>query len=612
MSQQPNFYIGPKKPGYIEKYGIQWKKGLNTLDVELFCFREKLEKRMTANLGGVWPHEHFMNAAKILWPEKDPIDPKTGRHVHVPVKFVWTEWAVKMLKNFCKYEVVTIAGGSGFGKSQVAAIWLIINFLCDPSNTLCFATSTTIGASKKRIWGKIVQYWTPIEKLVSCGKLVDSMRVIRYVENGEAVKGDLAGITLVPAEKKKEKDALEKLRGMHQLRIIFCADELGALSPSVPEAAFMNLKVGTKFFRFVGTDNPYSYVDAFGEISEPLDGWNSITIEDEEWPTKRGKCLHFDLLKNPNILAGRKLYDWMPTQEDIDKEIAIHGGKTSAFYQMYRGFWPQADVVDQIYTEVEIINSKGLEKAIWRDNELVKISFLDPSFTNGGDRTISYFATVGLNLDGIKTLQFDEFLQFKEDVTDTKLTRPQQLAYWWMKMCLDRGVAPRMAGMDSSGTGMTLAAVIHTIWSKDIFCINFGSKASDKPVSAYDPTPSHERYVNAATELWVSGKEYLRSNQVRGISREMMTEMVYRKLDRAGERNLNVRMKLVPKSEMKIKYGKSPDIAEAGLGCIAIARERLALDSSSAIKKQDKVNVSSGEQSFKSLFRKFQGIYQNT
>lgn len=580
-----------------------------SLFVELICFREKLDGKLPYNLGGAWPHEHFINAAKMLWPEEDRVDPRTGQKIHVPVKFIWSPWAVKIIKNFCKYEVVTIAGGAGFGKSEICAIWLIINFLCDPPNTLCFATSTTIGASKKRIWGKVIKYWTAVEKMMTCGKLVDSAGMIRYVENGVPVKGDLAGITLVPAEKKKEKDALEKLRGMHQLRIIFCADELGALSPSVPEAAFLNLKVGTKFFRFAGTDNPFSYVDAFGEISQPIEGWNSITIEDEEWLTKRGKCLHFDLLKNPNILEGRVIYPWMPSQEDIDKEMSVHGGKTSAFFQMYRGFWPQGDVIDQIYTEIEIINAKGLEKAIWLDNNLVRISFLDPSFTNGGDRTIAYFATVGTNIEGIKTLQFDEFLQFKEDVTDTKLTRPQQLAYWWMKMCQDRGVAPRFAGMDASGTGITLASVIHTIWSKEIYSASFGSKATENPVSAYDPTPANERYVNLATEIWVSGKEYLRSNQIRGISQEMMGEMVYRKLDRMGERNLNVRMKLMPKAEMKVKFGKSPDIAEAGLGCILLARDRLALDSHVAIRKQDTVNNASGENPWKSKFRKFADVY---
>lgn len=603
------YFVGPPEKGYISKYGMQWKKGYPLLFVELTCFRMKLAKKIPADLGGVEAWQHFIQIAKMLWPEKDGVDAQ-GRRVPVSVKFVWHPWAVKIIQKLCANEVVAIAGGGGWGKSECLAIWLIIHFLSDPKNTLCFATSTTIASSKKRIWGKIVRYWSAIEKQMNCGKLVDSAGMIRYVENGEPVQGDLAGITLVPAEKKKEKDALARLRGMHQKRIIFCADELGSLSPSVAEAAFMNLKLSADYFQFTGIDNPSSYTDAFGEIAIPIDGWNSISVEDEEWVTPRGICLHFDLTRNPNILEGSKVYSWMPTQEDIDVEMRVHGGNTAAFWQMYRGFWTPVEVSDQIYTEIEVINAKGMEKAVWLNDNLVRISFLDPSFTNGGDRSIACFATVGLNIEGFKTLQFDEWLTFQEDITDKSLTRSQQMAIWWRKACIDRYVAPRYAGYDATGGGGPLGDVIDTLYSRETFRLQFGGKASDLPVSAYDPTPANERYVNSCTEIWFSGKEYLRSGQIRGIDRKMLQEMCMRKMDRTMERSLNIRMKVMPKSDMKTKHGLSPDYCEAAMGCIAIARKFLALDSSSAVKAQDTVNKKpDGSNTFKSMFQKLASVY---
>jgi hypothetical protein len=605
-----NWYIGEPSKGYISKYDINWKKGFPLLFIELLCFREKLEGRIKPQRGGIEAWQHFINAAKMLWPENDSVDAQ-GRRIVVSVKFVWHPWAVKIIQELCRNEVVAIAGGGGFGKSEVLATWLIINFLCDPKNTLCFATSTTIASSKKRIWGKIVRYWSAIEKQMTCGKLVDSAGMIRYVENGDPVQGDLAGITLVPAEKKKEKDALARLRGMHQKRIVFCADELGSLSPSVPEAAFMNLKLSADFFRFTGIDNPSTYTDAFGEIAIPVDGWNSISVEDEVWKTPRGICLHFDLTKNPNILEGRKVYNWMPTQEDIDTEMKVHGGNTAAFWQMYRGFWTPIEVSDQIYTEIEVVNAKGMEKAVWLNDNLVKISFLDPSFTNGGDRSIACFATVGMNLDGFKTLQFDEWLEFQEDMTDKTLTRSQQMVQWWRKACIDRKVAPRYAGYDATGGGGPFGDVVDVMFSRETFRLHFGKTASELPVSAYDPTPSNERYANAVTEIWYSGKEYLRSNQIRGIDKKMLYEMCGRKLDRSGERSLNVRLKVLPKSEMKSKFGMSPDYAEAAMGCLAIARSLLSLDSSTAIRAQDNINPGAKDTpSFKEAFRKFRDVYQ--
>ena len=79
-----------------------------------------------------------------------------------------------MLKAACRNRYLAIAGSGGFGKSEFFALWLIVNFLADPANTICLATSITVSVSKKKLWGKVVTFWTPLEKLGFPGKLVDS------------------------------------------------------------------------------------------------------------------------------------------------------------------------------------------------------------------------------------------------------------------------------------------------------------------------------------------------------------------------------------------------------------------------------------------------------
>ena len=70
---------------------------------------------------------------------------------------------------------------------------------------MCLATSITVCVSRKKLWGKITAYWTPCEALGMPGKLVDSLSIIRYVDaDGVAIKGDLAGISLITGEKRKE------------------------------------------------------------------------------------------------------------------------------------------------------------------------------------------------------------------------------------------------------------------------------------------------------------------------------------------------------------------------------------------------------------------------
>ena len=156
MAEEPSYYLGEPRPGYFERHGVNWKKGTKLIHIELAMFREKMAERMPRDLGGVGPSWHFKAIAMSLWPEES----RDGNP-----HFIWNSWADRMLKAACKKRYVAIAGSGGFGKSEFFAIWLIVNFLCDPANTICLATSITVSVSKKKLWGKVVSFWTPLEKL---------------------------------------------------------------------------------------------------------------------------------------------------------------------------------------------------------------------------------------------------------------------------------------------------------------------------------------------------------------------------------------------------------------------------------------------------------------
>lgn len=601
---------GPKRDGFRYLYGINFDPRISDLEIALFMFRERLETTLknpnATFVGNRGPEWFFKQIALMLWPEESTPDQ--------PISFKWHPWAEKMIFEACRNPYLAIAGCSGLGKSEVMAIWPIINYIADPINTLCMVTSTTVASSKQRIWGKIIKYWFPLQKLGFPGKLIESLHVIRFMDaNGESPFGDTSGITMVPAEKQQEKNAMGKLIGIHPVKLIFVADELSELSPAITEAVFYNLSRGCKQLQFTGISNPKSYFDTFGEFAKPKAGWASITVDDDEWETDRGKCIHFDSLKNPNIVSGQELYSWMDTQEDIDKEMEIHGGKSSNFWRMFRGFWSPSGVIDQIYTEVEIINSKADESAVWLDNQKTRVSFLDPSFTNGGDRTISFFGTFGTNTEGHKCLEFDPYIPekmlFHEDITNKKFTRTQQCIMWWKQRCEEEGVLPIHAGYDATGAGGPFGDVVSLIWSPKVLGVNFGSKASDTAVSAYDPTPACERYVNRVTEIWFSAKEYIRSGQIKGISPELMQEMTWRtKEDDKG--SVNLRIRITSKSKMKSETGKSCDIADAAFGVLDICRQRLDFDSGMAARKNNPNHPPS--EGWKAQFQKFNSVYSTT
>lgn len=576
--------------GWKKKYDLYWDPIVNPMTMEFFMFKQKMGRHLDRMHGGISTEDHFKKIARALWPEDSP-----------HIKFIWNAWSEWMLEEMCKNQYLAIAGCSGSGKSEICAIWAIINYLCDPMHTIVMVTSTTMGAARKRIWGKIIQYWNPLEKAGFPGKLVESVGMINFVNSkGEKQLGDMAGISLIASEKKKEKEAVGKLIGIHQERIIFIADELPELSEAITEAAFYNLKSGCQEFQFIGIGNPKTYSDAFGKFAKPKAGWTSIHVDSDQWETERGLCIHLDTIKNPRILGDDRC-TWMHSQEDIDKEMGIQGAKTASFWRMYRGFWCPDGTEDTIYSDVEIINAQADEPAVWLNRDIIKLSSLDPGFTNGGDRSCATFLSFGINKDGLKTLQVDEHLLFHEDITDRTRTRSQQLVAWWKEQCAKRGVDPKYAGYDSTGGGAVLGDLIDMMWSKEALRVNFGGKASDLPVSAYEDMPSHERYCNRVTELWYGGKAYLRTGQIKGISPELMEEMVARRKEE--EKVTHTRIRAESKKDMKVRIGKSPDISDSFFIACEVARQRIGFDSNPATRLQ-----SNNKSSVKKFFQKYSNI----
>lgn len=588
-------YIGEGRRGYIKKYDIQWKQvpGLSPVSIELACFREKMGGRLGWSHGGATPMDHFKNVSRAFWPE----DAGTG-----VVGFIWNEWADQMLKAACENQYLGVAGCSGSGKSEFFALWAIENFLSDPQNTIILTTARTLILSRLKVWGKVVKYWTPLKELGIPGKLLDSLGTIRYIDSrGDASQGDMAGIKLIPSEPKQEKESIGTIRGIHQRTVIFVADDMPDLSKSIMESV-SNLASGCERFQFIGLGNPYSYFDAFGNFTKPADGWESITVDDDEWKTDRGVCLHFDDTRNPRITMGDERLYWLNTKEKIDEDARINGANTARFWRERRGFWCPTGTIEQIYTEQEILNTGSNKPAVWLDNKKTRVSFLDPSFTTGGDRTIAYFGTFGTNLEGLQVLQYDEFLEFQEDITDRETTRTQQLIKWWRQSCIERQVSPRYAGFDSTGTGSVLGDDIRVDWSKEVLAVNFGGKASDRAVSAFDPAPGEDRYANRVSEIWYSPKEAMRTGQIRGLCEEVIQELCLRKKTEEKGNNIHLRIRAQSKPEMKAQGIKSPDIGDSAMGLYELCRERLGFNSGVAVRKQSQ--QTSGGKSFKDLFGK--------
>jgi hypothetical protein len=558
-------------PAYKEKYNARFPITMNPLDVELWAFRTN----RTEAQGGLGRAGHFWEIVKILWGPANPVKNRSKI-------FIQNAWSEAIIEELCNYRYVALGGCAGSTKSETVALWILVNFMADAKNTMAAVLSTSLKDSKHRAWGSLVDFIHAIPAPGLPLKVVESQGIVRFLSPKQSYS-DKSSITLIAADPKSAKEATAKLIGFHNNKVIIFADELSELTEAILEYALPGGNLASNpEYQFIGAANPPGYYDPFAKIWKPKAGWTSITVNDERWETPYGIALHFDATKSPAILYPDRPYTvnsqpFLPTQEKIDQAKASEGGEnTVRYWRMIRGFPSPMGQEDLIYTEQDIIKYRGDLPAMWGATPVIRIAALDPSFTNGGDRSIVYLGTVGVTTDGIRTLNLDRFVELTEDVTNKVDNRTYQIAKKFRSLCEQEGIQPRYAAVDSTGAGDPFCDVVDVVWSRDVLRVKFGGKASELPVSLTELKPAVERYYDRVTEIWYSAKELLRQGQLKGICPAMAKEMTARLYGTSGAEK---RLYAESKVDMKLRTGFSPDIADAGFMLVELCRQRLGFAS---------------------------------
>jgi hypothetical protein len=540
--------------GHWDVGGILVNEPCNELSAMLYAFAEHTIPSARSYL--------FWRIADVLWNGSERPQPLFERH----------PWAEQMISAAAKEKYLAIGGAASSGKSYVMAGWAIINWLAAPDRTLVLVTSTTLREARKRIWGAVITLLTSVPGLPI--KIRDSIGSANYVDNNGVIF-DRAGLSLIAAEKSKTREASGKLIGIKQERVILVADELSELSHSIMQTALSNLS-SNQNLRVVAMSNPCSRFDAFGDWSEPKNGWDSIvTDRDMHWRTKyNGLYLRFDAEQSPNLLTDDDPYPWLPTKKRIDEAKQNMGESSRGYMRMYRAVFFDSDEAEGIYGENELMRGGALQNAVLRD--VTQMAALDPAFTNGGDRTMLRFGEVGYDERGQYVLQLKESVLLYEDETNKAVPRTFQIVQQLKEQCQKRGVKAENVAIDATGAGAPFCDVVAQDWSPEILRVIFAGKATDRRVSMNNQTPCHNLYANRVSEIWFAGKELIRCGQLKGIDQELAREMTARQYEtiKGGE---GLRMKVESKPDFKKRTGYSPDGADAAFLLIDLARNRHGL-----------------------------------
>ena len=524
---------------------------------------------ITALLYGFAHHTHAKAKEYYFWRVCDEL----WNHADLPEKLmVRHPWAEEMIRCAIEHKYLAIGGSASSGKSHTMAAWGIVNWLSQPKDTLVLMTSTTLREARKRIWGSVMSLLTVIEGAPV--KIRDSIGNAAYVDE----KGTLierAGLSLISAEKSKTREAVGKVIGIKQKRVILVGDELSELSEAILQAGLTNLSKNPEF-QLIGMSNPNSRFDAFGIWSQPKEGWDSVdTNTYDNWETKwGGHYLRLDGERSPNIVAGETLYPWLPTQEKLDEDKALLGMESRGYMRMVRAVFFDSDETTGIYSESELATCGAMNKVEWAGKP-VYIAGCDPAFTNGGDRTILYTAAVGYDKSGQYVIEFGEAIHLNDDATNKAVPRTYQIVRQIKEHCENRKIQPENVAVDATGAGAPFCDVLAGEWAGTFLRVSFGGKPSDKRVSLSSKLTGAEMYTNRVSEMWFVGKELMRTKQVFGVGPDLAQEITGRNYDLVKTGSLKV--KIEPKPEFKGRFGRSPDLADAAFLALDCARQRLGL-----------------------------------
>lgn len=559
--------IDPDSVTYHPRYGIPGvPPSMSAQGVENICFA----KDWSAEYGGLGAYRHLRNYIELTYPE---------------VK--WNEWLERMMRSLCDsdYELrlgdtrmrfVNWVGAGSAGKTFAAGLFASCWFQFDYWFGLGGRSSVTLTSTSKSIIAQRV--WPVIQRCfhdardeqgnkLKWGHLVDSKKMVQHEKGDE--KHSVCAMAVEPGDLQA---SLDKIKGRHTPRMLVVVDEAN----STPQAIFEcipNMLTGVRELVVLVIGNAGSRLDPHGRCCEPRHGWKSITIEDEQWETRgveqwgigQGVALHFDGAKSPNVVAGRTEHKHIYSFERWQQVLRMGDEyrNTLQHWSQDRGFWPPDGLQTTVFTEALVVANDGMGKFVWIDTPRACAS-LDTAF--GGDDCVYTPGLLGMVRGPKLALQLGEPVLVPFD-PESEESIDFQIARWFIARCQRDGVAPEMAGLDATGVGRGVYAIVQQLWSPRVQAVEFGGAASDMPASLTDPRPSREVYNNRVTELWYICRELLVGGQLRGLSQGAVKEFCSRLYEFTARR-----YKVETKGDMKSRLGYSPDRADATAILVDVAR----------------------------------------
>lgn len=345
------------------------------------------------------------------------------------------------------------------------------------------------------------------------------------------------------------------------------------LKPSFLES-LANLNSGD--FKAVFVGNPIGEGDPLDKVSEPKDGWGTEgeISKTSVWENKfiGGRTINLVGTDSPNFDQSQDpepKYPFLINQKSIDNVVAFYGKDSLQYYSQCLGIRKPGLNARRVINKQLCKKFGAFNEAIWMDTKQTDVYAIDAAYGGvGGDRCAGIRVSFGKDFENKLVMKVYEPDIIPVMVREDKSSE-DQISEFVKAKCEGVGIPAEHVFFDATGRG-SLGTSFARVWSAYVNPVEFGGKATPRPVSAnlyiYDEELKQKRlkrcdehYSKFVTELWFTTRYIIEGAQMRELPESVMDEGCRREWKMVRGDKIEVETK----PEMKERVNISPDLYDA-------------------------------------------------
>lgn len=521
----------PGKHKSVLRYGTQWlyPKGVKILEAD---FELQIEFEMIKRGGrfkngdrmcGEGLPFHVKKAMKMLWPEM---------YWHRWTDLIVDTWLNKIGRTGC-------FGPSSSQKSFTFTRAGLVLFYARPDGTTGLISSTTRDALARRIWDYVVSSDKAARSRFPNlpGSLIESKMMLLADESdteGRSVKNGIVGVA---TKKGGQWQGLEEYVGLKNEVVFVIGDELHFMPMGILDS-LANLESNDICY-FAGLGNLPDIFNPLGRLCEPKIGWDALPDTDKsrvyETKWRNGRAIQLIGMDSPNLdfPEGKEPYKGLIGRDYIEKCAENYGRESDKFNMFASGKIPRACMSRTVFTRAMCYKHNATQNVKWGHHKITRGYMMDVAYSGvGGDRTPGAPFIFGKDVAGQYRFWIGPVKLYRGS-DDPKVSHSDAIATEVRSECEAHGIPPEHFFYDGTGRSEFTSSCAR-LWSPHVVPLEFGGKATERETFTGEKHMDgdrkgetklcHEVFDRFVTELWFAIRDCITSDQLRGMTEEMIDE----------------------------------------------------------------------------------------